>query len=81
MKLEFDPQALTDLYYWAVADRAKATRIIALLDELEANPARDSTPLRGALAGFASRRIDLRHRLVFAALRDRIVVLSCRYHD
>lgn len=36
--------------------------------------------LRGDLSGYASRRIDQEHRLVYQIRDDVLVVISCRYH-
>ena len=36
--------------------------------------------LKGNLAGFWSRRIDERHRLVYAIDDPQVTVISCGYH-
>ena len=36
--------------------------------------------LKGNLAGLWSRRIDERHRLVYAIDDERVTIVSCRYH-
>lgn len=36
--------------------------------------------LRGDLSGFASRRIDQEHRLVYRIRDDMLEIISCRFH-
>jgi toxin YoeB len=83
MRLAFEPQALEDLRYWIEQDRRKALRIIRLLEESQRSPHSGSgkpEPLRHALAGCWSRRIDREHRLVYKVEGDCLIVLACRYH-
>jgi toxin YoeB len=83
MRLELDPGALEDLRYWIEKDRRKALRIIQLIEQTLRQPfsgAGKPEPLRHALAGCWSRRIDREHRLVYKVERDALVVLACRYH-
>jgi toxin YoeB len=83
MRLEVDPQALEDLLYWVEQDRRKATRILRLIEECLRAPFTGSgkpEPLRHALAGSRSRRIDREHRLVYRVEGDRLIVLACRFH-
>jgi toxin YoeB len=37
-------------------------------------------PLRGALAGWWSRRLTKEHRLVYRASDDGLLIAQCRYH-
>jgi toxin YoeB len=83
MRLEFDPQALEDLRYWVEQDRRKALRVIPLTQECLKSPFSGSgkpEPLRHALAGCWSRRIDREHRLVYKVEGDSLIVLACRFH-
>ena len=83
MRLEFDPQALEDLRYWVEQDRRKALRIIQLTQECLKSRFSGSgkpEPLRHALAGCWSRRIDREHRLVYKVEGDSLIVLACRFH-
>ena len=83
MILEFDPNALDDLHHWVRHDRRKAERVLALVRECLRDPFRGSgkpEPLKHALAGCWSRRIDREHRLVYRVEGERLVVLACRYH-
>jgi toxin YoeB len=83
MCLEFEPQALEDLRYWVEQDRRKAARVLRLLEECLRTPFAGSgkpEPLRHALAGCWSRRIDREHRLVYRVERNSLIVLACRFH-
>lgn len=83
MKIELDEAALEDLAYWVRQDRKKALRILKLIREAARTPF-DGTgkpePLRHALAGYWSRRIDDEHRLVYRPEEGRLRILACRYH-
>lgn len=81
--LEFDPAAFEDLAWWVETDRKKAARIMRLVRETARDPFEGTgkpEPLRHALSGCWSRRIDDEHRLVYQVLPDKIRILACRYH-
>lgn len=83
MAIELDEAAFEDLAYWVRHDRKKALRVLKLIRETARTPF-DGTgkpePLRHALAGYWSRRIDAEHRLVYRYEDGRLLILSCRYH-
>lgn len=86
VNLEFDEAAIEDLAYWVKTDRKKAEKILKLIQEAAKNPF-DGTgkpePLKYALAGCWSRRIDQEHRLVYSVeskSSGKIRILSCRFH-
>lgn len=81
--LEFDPAAFEDLAWWVETDRKKAARIMRLVRETARDPFEGTgkpEPLRHALSGCWSRRIDDEHRPVYQVLPDKIRILACRYH-
>lgn len=83
MLLEFDVNAFEDLKYWVKFDRKKAGKILELVQEIAKTPFAGSgkpEPLRHALAGCWSRRIDLEHRLVYKIEGNKIRIIACRYH-
>ena len=83
MQLAFDRNALEDLRWWVDHDRRKAIKIIDLIDAALTSPFEGigkPEPLRHALAGCWSRRIDQEHRLVYRVEKDVLTVLACRYH-
>jgi toxin YoeB len=83
MRLVFEAQAVEDLRHWVEQDRRKALKILQLLEECLRSPFAGSgkpEPLKHALAGCWSRRIDREHRLVYRVDQDRLILLACRYH-
>lgn len=81
--LEFDPAAFEDFAWWVENDRKLAARIIRLAQDAARNPFEGlgkPEPLKHALAGCWSRRIDNEHRFVYQVFPDKIRVLACRYH-
>jgi toxin YoeB len=81
--LEFDSSAFEDLGWWIEQDRAQALRIVRLVREVQHEPFSGlgkPEPLKHALAGCWSRRINQEHRLVYQVLPDKIRILACRFH-
>ena len=68
MNLIFSDQALEDYQFWQETDKKMVRRIHELLNDIKRNPHTcigKPEPLRHALAGWWSRRIDLEHRIVY----------------
>lgn len=83
MAIELDEGAVEDLAWWVRHDRKKALRILKRIRESSRTPFEGTgkpEPLRHALAGYWSRRIDAEHRLVYRYEDGRLRILSCRYH-
>lgn len=83
MRLVFTPHGWQDYVHWQTADRAILKRINRLLEDIGRDPfvgIGKPEPLRHALAGAWSRRIDEEHRLVYLVDGDDIVILQTRYH-
>ena len=83
MKLTFSEQAWEDYLYWQSHDRRTLQRINALLKEIMRTPFSGTgkpEPLRHALSGYWSRRIDGEQRLVYKAVADEILIAQARYH-
>lgn len=83
MTLVFTPNGWQDYVFWQSSDRATLKRINRLLDDLVRDPFSGigkPEPLRHALAGAWSRRIDEVHRLVYLVDGDDVVILQARYH-
>jgi toxin YoeB len=83
MRIELDESAFEDLAYWVRHDRKKALRILRLIQKSARTPFEGTgkpEPLRHALSGYWSRRIDGEHRLVYRYEEGLLRVLSCRYH-
>lgn len=75
--------AWEDYQYWQKQDRKTLKRINALIQDCLRTPFSGigkPEPLRENLSGFWSRRIDETNRLVYAAEKDDLVIIACRYH-
>ncbi|PZU04720.1 MAG: Txe/YoeB family addiction module toxin [Gordonia sp. (in: high G+C Gram-positive bacteria)] len=84
MNVAFTEYGWEDFTYWAVKDRTKLKRILALIADMQRDPyAGIGKPERlKHVAGVVySRRIDQEHRLVYVVLDDdTIVIQQARYH-
>ena len=83
MKLIFSEQAWDDYGHWQAHDRKLVQRINALIKECLRTPFTGTgkpEPLRGALSGWWSRRINQEHRLVYKPTDDGLLIAQCRYH-
>ena len=83
MKIVFSSQAWEDYLHWQRTDRKVLKRINDLIQEIARTPFEGvgkPEPLRHALAGYWSRRIDDEHRLVYKVDKDALVIAQARYH-
>lgn len=85
MKLVWHPDAWDEYVNWQAHDRKILKRINTLIKDIQrGDDGGIGKPelLKGDLSGWASRRINEEHRLVYrvAATRDQREILSCRYH-
>ena len=83
MTVTFSPQGWEDYLYWQKADRQKLKRINDLLRDILRSPHEGlgkPEPLKHALAGYWSRRIDEEHRLVYRVSGGNVLVAQARYH-
>ncbi|MEW6594879.1 MAG: Txe/YoeB family addiction module toxin [Thermodesulfobacteriota bacterium] len=83
MKLIFAEHAWEDYLYWQQADRKMLLRINALIKEIQRQPFEGigkPEPLRHALAGYWSRRINDEHRVVYKVTEDAVLIAQLRYH-
>jgi toxin YoeB len=81
--ISFHALAWEDYLYWQRADRTKVKRINALIRDILRDPFAGlgkPEPLKHALAGFWSRRIDDEHRLVYKWERGHVTIVQLRYH-
>lgn len=81
-KIWFD-EAWEDYLYWQAQDKKTSRRINALIKDVERSPFAGlgkPEPLKGALSGFWSRRIDDTNRLVYRIKQNRLEIASCRGH-
>ncbi len=83
MILAFSSRAWADYLYWQETDSRMVERINELLKEIVRSPfvgIGKPEPLKHEFAGHWSRRIDQRHRLVYRATKDTILIMQCRLH-
>ncbi len=83
MRLCFTPHGWEDYTSWQRTDRAALKRVNRLIDDALRDPFAGigkPEPLRHALAGCWSRRIDDEHRLVYQIDGEDLVILQARYH-
>jgi toxin YoeB len=83
MKLIFAEQAWQDYLHWQATDRQRIRRINALINEIMRQPFSGigkPEPLKHALKGYWSRRIDSEHRIVYRVSEDSLLIAQLRYH-
>lgn len=83
MNLIFSTEAWEDYLYWHKTDKAMVKRIHQLIKEVLRNPFEGigkPEPLRFALAGYWSRRIDGEHRFVYKVTNQGLMIAQLRYH-
>ena len=79
----FTDNAWKDYVYWETEDRKTLRRINRLIDDISRNGNSGigkPEPLSGELAGFWSRRINDKDRLIYRIEGEDICILACRYH-
>lgn len=83
MKLLFAESAWADYQHWLQTDRRMLERINKLIREVQREPYAGigkPEPLKHALAGWWSRRIDDEHRMVYRVHDDTLWIAQLRYH-
>ncbi len=76
-------EAWEDFEYWLKQDKKTLKRILLLLKDIDRNGNEGigkPEPLSGNLAGFWSRRINDKDRLIYKIDEKNIYILACRYH-
>lgn len=83
MKLIFSEQAWDDYLFWQKSDSKTLERINTLIREIQRQPFTGigkPEPLKHALAGYWSRRINDEHRLVYKVSDSGLLIAQTRYH-
>ena len=87
MKIVFAPDAWNDFTYWLSKDKSKVARINKLIKAASRTPHEGigkPEPLKDALQGCWSRRIDKEHRLVYRITgkgpEQALEIIRLRYH-
>jgi toxin YoeB len=83
MRIVFAEQAWDDYQYWQQTDKQILRRVHELIKDATRNPVSGigkPEPLRFALAGYWSRRINAEHRMVYKVEGDHLLIAQLRYH-
>ena len=83
MKLIFAEQAWEDYLFWQRTDKKTVKRINTLIKETirdQFEGIGKPEPLRHALSGYWSRRINQADRFVYKVLDDALLIAQLRYH-
>ena len=83
MKLIFSENAWQDYLYWQKTDRKTLKRINLLIREIQRSPFEGigkPEPLKHALSGYWSRRIDNEHRITYRVESDSLLIAQLRHH-
>ena len=83
MKLVFAENAWDDYLYWQKTDKTILKRINALIKDITRKPFEGigkPEPLKHALSGYWSRRINDEHRIVYKIQDNSLLIAQLRYH-
>jgi toxin YoeB len=83
VKLVFSDSAWKDYLYWQKTDKKILRRINGLVKEIMRTPFEGTgkpEPLKHALSGYWSRRINDEHRIVYKVTEDAVYIAQLRYH-
>jgi len=83
VKLIFAEKPWEDYLYWQKTDKKMLNRINALIKDIKRDPfdgIGKPEPLKHALSGYLSRRINDEHRIVYKIHQDSILLAQLRYH-
>ncbi len=83
MRIIFSPQSWDEYLYWQKTDKHILKRINRLIKEICREPFEGigkPEPLKHALSGYWSRRINDEHRIVYKVVEDSLYIAQLRYH-
>ena len=83
MRLIFSTQAWEDYLYWQSTDQKILERINTLIEQTSRSPFKGigkPEPLKHALSGWWSRRINSEHRMVYSKKDESLEIAQLRYH-
>jgi len=83
VKLVFAENAWEDYLYWQKTDKKILKRINALIKDITREPFEGigkPEPLKHALSGYWSRRINDEHRAIYKVQDDSLHIAQLRYH-
>lgn len=83
MKLVFAEQAWEDYLFWQKNDKSLLKRVNLLIKEIQREPFEGigkPEPLKHALSGYWSRRLNDEHRIVYKVADDSLLIAQLRFH-
>ena len=83
MKLIFSEQAWEDYLYWQKTDKKLLERINTVVKDITRSPFEGigkPEPLKNALSGYWSRRINDEHRIVYKISDGSVFIAQLRFH-
>ncbi len=83
MKLIFSEHAWADYLYWQRTDKKILKRINLLIQDIRRSPFEGigkPEPLKHALSGYWSRRINDEHRIIYKFGDDSLFIAQLRHH-
>lgn len=83
MKLIFSEQAWDDYLYWQKIDKKLLERINAVIKDISRSPFEGigkPEPLKNALSGYWSRRLNDEHRIVYKIYDGSMFIAQLRFH-
>ena len=83
MRLIFSEHAWDDYQYWQRVDKKLLKRINSLIQDIQRSPFEGigkPEPLKHALSGYWSRRINDEHRIVYKVEGDSLFIAQLRHH-
>ena len=84
MILSWYHKAWAEYLEWQKEDKKMLKKINSLIEDTLRNPTEGigkPEPLKHALSGACSRRIDHEHRLVYVSTETTVTILSCKTHS
>lgn len=83
MRLIFSEHAWSDYLYWQTQDKKTLKKINDLIHEIQRTPFEGRgkpEPLKHALSGYWSRRINQEHRIVYKQVENDLLIAQLRHH-
>lgn len=83
MNITFTDRAWKHYLFWQDTDRRTLKKINELIQDCQRHPfdgIGQPEALRNELAGYWSRRIDHKNRLIYRATDHHVEIVQCRYH-
>ena len=83
MRLIFSENAWEEYLYWQSVEKKLSKRINTLIRDIQRMPYEGigkPEPLKHALSGYWSRRMNDEHRIVYKVENDSVMIAQLRYH-